>query len=248
VPNATLEGDNTIMLLQTAKILMGELRHVMSGKELSDSTNYLAEEPRNMEQVMSSKAEVRKLPNLLQLWKGATCQAVRNAGQKLMAGSKDFGGSFRDSWDKGAGLKLFEASKMHIILFSLNAIINAIPQFKSQSNRDALERVALHFGLSQMLKNLIPFMEAKVISASTVILAREVEEELLGEIRQDLVGWTECFGFDDMTIASALGERDSDPYERMFEDAKTYGEMNKVDRERIAKDTLFRLRGLNPKL
>lgn len=248
IPNATLEGDNTVMLLQTARSLVGDLRHIMSGKEVPESSQYLQDEPRNMELIITSKSEMRKLENLLQLWRGAACQAARSAAQKLMESAKQFGGSFKDAWDQASGVKLFEAAKLHIILFSFTALLDSVQKFQSPVNRQAFERVVIFFGINQMLKNIGAFVEAKIIAGKNISLAREVQEELLEEIRPDLVGWVESFGFEDQSLATALGERDTEPYERLYEDVKKYGQLNKIDREKIAKETLFELRKLTPKL
>ena len=198
--------------------------------------------------ILTGKKEFRDIKNIIELWDSAACNAVRVAGQKLMSSSKKLGGSFKDAWDKAAGIKLFEAGKIHITNFTLRSMAEGVSKFQSETNRTAMERLVILFAINHMLKNIGSFIEADIVSGKTIQLAREVQEDLLEEIRPDMISWVESFGYTDFSLASAIGERESDPYQRLYSQAKEYGIVNFADRERIVKETIFPLRSSAPKL
>jgi acyl-CoA oxidase len=67
LPNMTLEGDNTVMLLQTSRILVSSLQKAASGKSIPSSASYISKEPVEMSKVLGKKEGYFVMKNIIDL-------------------------------------------------------------------------------------------------------------------------------------------------------------------------------------
>lgn len=153
LPNLTLEGDNVVMLLQTARILVSSLQKVSRGKPVPESVQYLEQEPQKLSESFRTKESFFDEKLLVRLWESASSFATRSAAGKLLEGMEVSNNSMKESWDKSAGVALFNAGKMHITSFTLNAMVKGAEKFESKYNKEAFKRLCALFAVNQMLKN-----------------------------------------------------------------------------------------------
>jgi len=210
----TYEGENTVLLLQTARYLVKTYVEGLKRKVLPKTVTYL----RSTSRLTWSK-------NLATLVKALEISAVDKVSQAFEYQRKK--AKETKSQPQGsnlAGLKLIKAATAHGHAFLANVAFEQMKLLRKNKVPADLERVLKQilelYIVDSFLQNVGDIILATGITARQV---REVEsryESLLLDLRRNAVAIVDGFDFHDRVLDSTLGCYDGRVYERLMEAAR----------------------------
>lgn len=241
----TVEGDNTILLLQVARYLLKNVQAAFQGKPLGVCCEYFKEAMSlgDYSPKLDSPLQCLKLDELSRVFMVTVFQAAKRAGEKLMSDASAKSISMKEAWDTKTGLLLTEIGKLHSVFFILQAFIKELTISKrTPSNQAVLEKLCAFFALHHIQNNSVLFLESEIISPSQFVCIREAYQNLLADLRPALVPLSEAFLPDNRVMMSAIADPNCKPYENLYDWVRKYSSMNRVDM------TDYVRVNLNPKL
>jgi len=228
-PNVTLEGDNTIMALQTARYILKAAQKALSGGKLLGSVEYL----KHIQEIVSVQRCSAKSKNdfgsLETLDKALQANAAQLLWKVLQKFSKLMGegNSMKEVWDKKAGIDLFEASRAHIFYFSFKSFQQMIQEdVKDEKVAIVLRKLCLLYGVQKVLDYPLGVAESGYFLPVHFSYLKEKKEELLEELRPEAVALTDAFAYRDECLNSALALSNGKVYETLYEWASTKNPIN----------------------
>ncbi|KAM3958975.1 acyl-coenzyme A oxidase 1 [Aphomia sociella] len=212
-PASTFEGENTVLLLQTARSLVKAWQQMLNGKKMTSSTTYLAD----------------KKP--LNRWDG-TVNGIIKAFQKVARGKlassvasiqkyEKTGLSPEDAWNK-ASVQLTAAAESHaraIVIEVFKTEVDSRKTSLSAPVKKVLDQLVELFTVYWALERLGDLLLYTPLSESDIQELQNRYEELLEKIRPNAVGLVDAFDLRDEILNSTLGAYDGNVYERLMEEA-----------------------------
>ena len=229
-PNVTYEGENTVMALQTARYLLSCLEKLRKGSPVQESVAYL----KNIKEILSiKKCQAQSVDDLtldviFDLLQANAAYLVYAAAQALMEGAKE--GSFKESWDKHAGIQLVESARAHTAVYTYKAFFERINSVvKDPALKVVLQRLCVLYGIEIILRHPLGLVESEYVTPKQFKLINQRKQALLREIRPEVIGLVDSFGYPDNTLRSALGQYDGNVYETLLKWVREENEFNKHD-------------------
>jgi len=250
--NCTLEGENSVMALQTARYLVKTLNTVRKGKFIPENVEYL----KSVGEVLSEHAWTGTEVNDLnvgvveKMLKANAGFLVFEAAQKLIEGTEQ-GLSMKETWDKKAGMSLVEAARAHTVYFTFKSFLDDIPSAKEEKSRVVLKRLCELYGLHQLIKFPLGLLESGFVKPEQVKLLKLRKEKLLELVRPDALGLVESYMYNDNNLKSAIGRSDGKVYETLWEWANTKNNFGEKEVQAVFEKSIKPLRYINrpsPKL
>ena len=223
----TLEGENTVMALQTARYLLKCLETLRRGKDVQESAEYLKflNEILAVKQWSGKSEDDIDLTTIHEMVRVNAAYAVYDASQKLIEGASS-GLSLKESWDKKAGIALVEAARAHITCFTVKAFIEYIPFAKEFASQKILDKLCQLYGLHKLLQHPFGLLESGYIQFYQIKLIKNKKEILLEELRPEALGLVEAWGLPDNSLKSAIGKSDGKVYETLLDWAQNKNPLN----------------------
>lgn len=206
----TYEGENTVLLLQTARFLIKSWQNKSETIHL-DTVNYLCQpEERPFERSVSWIISAIKL---------VAARKVELAAQHLDDRVKK-GKAPEDAWNE-TSVELVSAADSHGRAFILQTLSNTIESIKNLSPQLKTVLVQLHelYAVNTALRCIGDLLRFTSCEGKSIDVLQSWLEELLAAIRPNAVGIVDGFDISDEVLSSALGAYDGNVYERLFEEA-----------------------------
>jgi len=198
-PNAILEGENTVLLLQIARELLKSYQKTLVGddKTLVGTLKYLGNsEYNNNYSCPSDKAKYRLTATYVDMFAATTVRLIQKSANKI-ANAMGEGISGQDAFDKIGAMLIIEAAKMHTILFTLRYFEKVIKSMAEGPNKIALHNLALLFSVDSLHTYAAQIIDTKTITPQAMAWTKELYSQLLDDIHPDAMGLVEVWGYID---------------------------------------------------
>ncbi|BDA40509.1 Peroxisomal acyl-coenzyme A oxidase 1 [Coccomyxa sp. Obi] len=223
VQNVTWEGDNNVMLLQTARYLVKQLLAARAGKASGVGsavyTNNAEAELRQrcpvtcsrdwLDPAMQSAAFRHRSARL--------CVAATELLASAGGGQVAFEGP---AWNSNT-VDLIRLARAHCFFVLHSTFADSVQRLSDEGTLPAatiavLSKLVSLFALSIMSREAGDFLEDGYMSGRQVEWARRQYYAMLSALRPDAVGLADAFGLSDYLLNSALGRADGDVYRALL--------------------------------
>eukprot|EP01118_Nematostelium_gracile_P014776 TRINITY_DN5834_c0_g1_i3.p1 TRINITY_DN5834_c0_g1~~TRINITY_DN5834_c0_g1_i3.p1 ORF type:complete len:661 (+),score=163.65 TRINITY_DN5834_c0_g1_i3:142-2124(+) len=215
VPSCTYEGDNYVLIQQTARYILKALKGVMGGKVPVGSLAYLADISRNSDKCnVRTKEEFLDPQIQLNAYKHRAIRLALETG-KNMEKEMNSGKSYENSWNSCMPdfLRLVRA---HCFFVMVQNFIDGVNQTADPNLRNIIKKLCDLFTLFYLEKDLVDYLEDGFMNSNQAGLVRDSVKFLLDQIRPEAVALVDSFNISDRKLNSALGRYDGNAYEAMF--------------------------------
>ncbi|XP_028828048.1 peroxisomal acyl-coenzyme A oxidase 1-like [Denticeps clupeoides] len=222
-PSCTYEGENTVMMLQTARYLVKSYRQARDGQQLRGVVSYLNEADRRLRtQPVSASAapqlDADDLPGLVEAYKLRAASLVALAAKNLQAQLQK-GKRQEDAWNSTA-VDLVRASDAHCHYVVVKLFSSKLEEVQDSEVHSVLATLALLYALHGISQRSGDFLQAGLLSVSQLPRVSQKLKELLARVRPNAVALVDAFDYRDEMLNSVLGRYDGNVYENMFEWAR----------------------------
>ncbi|KAM9296952.1 peroxisomal acyl-coenzyme A oxidase 1 [Gastrophryne carolinensis] len=223
VPACTYEGENTVMMLQTARFLFKSYTAALSGKILGGMISYLntVSSQRVQPQPVAGRSvvpDINDLASLVEAYQQRASwfvvAAARNVQSDLKRGKRQ-----EDAWNKNS-VDLVRASQAHCHYVVVRLFVEKLSEIQDVAANRILSSLCLLYALHGISKNTGDFLQAGLLTSSQLDQVEQRIKDLLAVIRPNAVALVDAFDYSDTQLSSVLGRYDGNVYENMFEWAK----------------------------
>ncbi|GAA6098663.1 peroxisomal acyl-coenzyme A oxidase 1 isoform X2 [Tachysurus ichikawai] len=218
----TYEGENTVMMLQTARYLVKSYRQVRDGKQLSGIVSYLNDAHQHIQpQPTGSRPTViniNDLQSLVEAYKRRAAHLVETAAKSLQT-ELQRSKSQEDAWNNSS-LELLRASDAHCHFVVVKLFAAKLNEISNTSAYSVLSTLALLYALHGVSNNSGDFLQAGLLTVPQLAQISQRIKTLMAEIRPNAVALVDAFDYPDEMLNSTLGRYDGNVYESMFDWAK----------------------------
>ncbi|XP_050434903.1 probable peroxisomal acyl-coenzyme A oxidase 1 [Adelges cooleyi] len=209
----TYEGENTVLLLQTARYLMKAFQVAKSGFELTETVKYLS----NFKTLkrLNWTTDLKCMADAFTQVAGSLIEKCYFSINLLIKS----GVPHEDAWNQ-TSIQLTRASDAHCRAFVINVFIATLhkvqlsPELKLVITQLA-ELICVHW----ILLKLGDFLQFSNLKPSDVRSVQTLLEDSLKRLRPNAVGLVDSFDIRDEILSSPLGAYDGNVYERLIEEA-----------------------------
>ncbi|KAK9120812.1 hypothetical protein Syun_018429 [Stephania yunnanensis] len=216
VPSCTYEGDNYILQLQVARILMKTVSQLGSGVQPVGTTAYLG----RVEHLMQCQCSVQKAEDWL---KPSTIQEAFEARATRMAVACAQKLSTMPNQEEGfaeLSADLVEVAIAHCQLIVVSKFIEKLQQdIPGKGVRKQLEVLCNVYALSLLHKHQGDFLATGSITPEQGSLANDQLRHLYDQVRPNAVALVDAFNYTDHYLGSILGRYDGNVYPKLYEEA-----------------------------
>ncbi|KAK1330812.1 hypothetical protein QTO34_008750 [Cnephaeus nilssonii] len=230
-PTCTFEGENTVMMLQTARFLMKSYDQVHSGKLVCGMVSYLNDLPSQRIQpqqvaVWPTVVDIDSPHSLTEAYRLRAARLVEIAAKNLQT-EVSHRKSKEVAWNL-TSVDLVRASEAHCHYVTVKLFSEQLLKIQEKSIQAVLRNLCLLYALYGISQKAGDFLQENILTDSQVTQVHQRIKELLTVIRPDAVTLVDAFDFQDVSLGSVLGRYDGNVYENLFEWAKT-SPLNKAE-------------------
>ncbi|XP_028165831.1 probable peroxisomal acyl-coenzyme A oxidase 1 isoform X2 [Ostrinia furnacalis] len=212
----TYEGENTVLLLQTARYLVKAWQQAVGGNSLTPTVAYLAEAAVGRRHPPWDNSIEGIIQGFQRVSASKISLCVANIEKRQKTGM-----SYEDAWNM-TSVQLTSASEAHCraILLScyLEETVKSV-QGASSALRDVMMRLVELYTLYWALQCVGDLLRFTSISERDIEQMQAWYERLLTQLRPDAVGLVDAFDLRDEILHSTLGAYDGRVYERLMAEA-----------------------------
>ncbi|XP_032648770.1 peroxisomal acyl-coenzyme A oxidase 1 isoform X2 [Chelonoidis abingdonii] len=222
-PSCTYEGENTVMMLQTARFLIKSYTQVSSGQLVSGMVSYLNDlsgqhiQPQQVA-ARPTTVHINDPASLVEAYKLRASRFVEVAAKNLQA-ELNRRKSQEDAWNR-TSVDLVRASEAHCHYVVVKLFTTQLSEINDAAVHAVMNNLCLLYALYGISKHAGDFLQAGILTDAQVTQVYQRVKELLAAIRPNAVALVDAFDFHDNHLASVLGRYDGNIYENMFEWAK----------------------------
>ncbi|NXI71961.1 ACOX2 oxidase, partial [Anseranas semipalmata] len=209
------EGENTILLLQTARFLIKCFAAASTGHPVPPSVTYLAAvKPRKCP--AKNKLDFLNPDIYTEAYQHTAIRLLSSTAAKLQDLIQS-GVEKHEAWNQ-CTVQLVQAAKAHCHYITVKNFAETVEKLE---NKTGIQKIMKHlcdlFALHGIFSNAGVFLHDRYISGAQMDMVTVSYLDLLGVIRKDAVPLVDAFDFTDKSLNSALGSYDGHVYQRLYE-------------------------------
>uniref|UniRef100_A0A8C6TUY4 Acyl-coenzyme A oxidase n=1 Tax=Neogobius melanostomus TaxID=47308 RepID=A0A8C6TUY4_9GOBI len=217
-PTCTYEGENTVMMLQTARYLLKSYKQAKAGQQLSGIVSYLNEMEQRQVQAHPASArptvvDINDLSNLVECYKQRAATLVDLAARSIQQELQKRR-SQEDAWNNSA-IDLVRASDAHCHFVVVKLFTEKLSEIGDTAIHAVVSNLALLYALHGITQSSGDFLQVGCMLQISVRI-----KELLCQLRPNAVALVDAFDFHDKKLKSVLGRYDGNVYENLFDWAR----------------------------
>lgn len=213
----TYEGENTVLLLQTARYLLKVWIQAKKGQELVPTMQYL----KNFLSSSERQSWDDSVPGIIKALQTVAAGKLRLASDHIEQRKR--AGRTPEEAVNLTSIELARTADAHCRAFLVQSgyemiekSCSTVPPELARALRDIYELYAF----DEAMKVVGDLLRFTTITESDISRLQQKLEDSLAAIRPNAVGIVDSFDIPDMVLGSALGAYDGNVYERLFEEAK----------------------------
>ncbi|XP_064622963.1 peroxisomal acyl-coenzyme A oxidase 1-like [Lineus longissimus] len=210
----TIEGDNTVLYLQTARFLLKTMLQP-EGDSVLGTTDFLQRDDTSIQGDFDCYCGATLTRMYEQRAKIVLSDVVSKFQEALMNGQEQY-----LVWNQCAA-PLVKAAKAFIHCFVVCNFKTSLDSLAvSTPTLTALRQLFLLNAFHGIVDNAGEFLETGALTFGQLKLIKEEELKLLTAIRPNAIALVDAFDYSDEVLCSALGSYDGNVYQRLFEATK----------------------------
>ncbi|XP_075033907.1 peroxisomal acyl-coenzyme A oxidase 1 isoform X2 [Mixophyes fleayi] len=222
-PACTYEGENTVMMLQTARFLFKSYTAALSGERLGGMVSYLNDvsSQRVQAQPLAHRSLIKDIndpSSLVEAYKQRAAWLVVAAAKSVQSDLKR-GKRKEDAWNKNT-VDWVRATEAHCHYVVVKLFVDKLSEVLDVASHRILSSLCLLYALHGISRNTGDFFQAGLLNASQLEQVQQRLKDLLAVVRPNAVALVDAFDYTDTQLGSVLGRYDGNVYENMFEWAK----------------------------
>lgn len=228
-PNTILEGENTMLLLQVGRHLLKNYRYVMEGRleKIHGYCSFLKEMDKIGEFNTAFDKNLSCPIAMKNLWQKAVVAKVLETVEVMSEHAAHL--SMLDTFNKKAGIHVFESAKLFSVLFSYDYFLQYAQTIKHQETQKAMFKLARLFIIDLTFECAGILVPLKVINAEQIKALQKEFDALLDELFNDALVLAEGWVLDNYSLHSAIAHSNEKPYDNLYNLAVNAGVINKTD-------------------
>ncbi|OPJ71943.1 peroxisomal acyl-coenzyme A oxidase 2 isoform A [Patagioenas fasciata monilis] len=209
------EGENTILLLQTARFLIKCFSAASAGQPVPPSVIYLSV-------MKAGKCPAKNKLDFLspdiytEAYQHAAVRLVSSTAAKLQDLIQS-GVKKHEAWNQ-CTVQLAQAAKAHCHYITVKNFAETVEKLETEAG---IQKIMKHlcdlFALHGIFSNAGVFLHDGYLSGAQMDMVTASYLDLLAVIRKDAVPLVDAFDFTDKSLNSALGSYDGQVYQRLYE-------------------------------
>ncbi|KAK2584941.1 hypothetical protein KPH14_002534 [Odynerus spinipes] len=213
--SCTYEGENTVLLLQTARYLIKVWKQAEAGSLLPPTVEYLSDLARGVRQAPWNNSLTCIVKGHQAVAAGKIRLAAQNVDRKIQMGRLP-----EDAWNE-TSIELAQAAESHCRAFIVTRFVAATSEVNNVSNElhKVLMQLCELYCVYWLLQRLGDFLRFSSLKKEDIPILQSRLEEMLTAIRPNAVGIVDGFDIRDEILGSALGAYDGDVYQRLYDEA-----------------------------
>lgn len=215
------EGDNTIMMLQTGRYLIGCYKESKSGKVQPEGVRYLnnLEHYKNLKSNAQKETEVSSLEDLVNAYDCICANLVSHLGERFL--SLVSNGVDPDQAYEECAVDMLSSAKAHCMYMLLCLFVGAIKGAEPDL-RAPLIKLCTLYGLYNIQEYIgTVALQSGFYSPSQFAMVKSQVPVYCQLVRKDAIPLVDSFGLTDFVVSSPLGRYDGDIYRHYFEKVKS---------------------------
>lgn len=225
----TIEGENTVLYLQTARYLMKQMANAVSGTKTQGPTAYMNRDISSYICPVEVKRDCRNLNKLREVYTQRAHRVVMMVAQKLQMDMES--GMPQEAVFNNNMVSLVRAAKAHLHLTVIDIFITKVDNFRRTCSAElykVMTELCNFFVVHGIVQEAGDFLEMETLGLAQIEWLRQEEFELLAVLRPNAVGLVDAYDMHDETVASTLGWYDGNAYQHLFESTQ-YEPMNQTE-------------------
>ncbi|KAF9010074.1 hypothetical protein BDQ17DRAFT_998503 [Cyathus striatus] len=241
---ATLEGENYVMFLQTARYLVKVTSKIRKNEQVDSQLAYLVDEYKASNKKPGSSCSATGSEFLsgdvqLQIFRHRAARLIFECEERLK-GSNHNQEPLPELWNKYM-MDLVFAARAHVEYFVLNCFVKLVHETDDTPTRRVLKLLCDFFALSTIESPLsiggAGFLEDGYVSIGQIRGIRDQIETILNQLLPEAVALTDAWNFSDASLRSAIGRKDGNAYETLLSWTRQLP-INTVSKKEGGADTL----------
>ncbi|XP_058460944.1 probable peroxisomal acyl-coenzyme A oxidase 1 isoform X2 [Malaya genurostris] len=214
---STYEGENTVLLLQTARYLIKMWNQASKGKKLVPTVEYLA---KFVGKPTKRQPWSESIPVIIAAFQTITANRLKQANARIEQRKR--GGSTPEEATNLTALELVRVAELHgrgFVLQSTYEMVELACQTCSSELATVLRNLCKLVVYDEALKFSGDLLRFTTISETGLVQLQQKYETILAAIRPNAVGIVDAFDYPDYVLGSALGAFDGNVYQRLYDEA-----------------------------